>query len=123
MYSISDFFSFILATPLSKITLNFIDVLIQSGKYDCGHFAIAFATALVFRHNPGQFLFNQRAMRKHLWTCLKNKRMLMFPVKRERRNKQKIKAIYSASACFLLMSTPSHDRDSNDRMFEVQGLV
>ena len=45
--------SSLLATPLSKITLNFIDVLIQSGKYDCGHFAIAFATALVFRHNPG----------------------------------------------------------------------
>lgn len=84
--------SSLLATPLNEITLNFVDVQMQSGTYDCGLFAVAFATMLTLGHNPGQFFFDQRAMRRHLWTCLKNKKMLMFPVIKERRNKQKIKA-------------------------------
>ena len=41
--------------------------------------------------NPGQYFFDQRSMRKHLWSCLQNQRMLMFPVIKERRRKQKVK--------------------------------
>ena len=87
MCSTSDFFS-----SSHIFTLNFVDVQMQSGTYDCGLFAVAFATALTLGHNPGQFFFDQQAIRRHLWTCLKNNKMLTFPVKRERRNKQKINA-------------------------------
>ena len=81
----------LLATSASTITLKYIDVQMQSGTYDCGLFAIAFATALVLGQNPGQFLFDQAAMRRHLWNCLKNGKMTMFPVKKERRRAKKIK--------------------------------
>ena len=37
----------LLATQSKTIKLSFIDVLKQSGGYDCGLFALAFATALV----------------------------------------------------------------------------
>ena len=49
----------LLASPSSHITLKFVDVQMQSGTYVCGLFAVAFATALVYGYNPGQyFLIN-----------------------------------------------------------------
>lgn len=81
----------LLATPSSHITLHFVDVQMQAGTYDCGLFAIAFATALVLGYNPGQYLFDQNSMRRHLWNCLQSKKMLMFPFTKERRRKNKVK--------------------------------
>ena len=40
-----------------------MDVQMQSGTYDCGLFAVAFATALAFGYNPGQYFFDQPSMR------------------------------------------------------------
>ena len=60
----------LLATKHSVITLKHMDVQIQSGTYDCGLFAIAFAMALVHGEHPGKFLFNQDSMRhtaKNYW--------------------------------------------------------
>ena len=42
----------ILITPHSSIILHFIDVQLQSGSSDCGLFAIAYTTALVFGEMP-----------------------------------------------------------------------
>lgn len=82
----------LLASPSSHITLKFMDVQMQSGTYDCGLFAVVFATALAFGYNPGQYFFDQPSMRKHLWNCLRNQNMSMFPVIKERRGKQKVKS-------------------------------
>ena len=91
----------LLASSSSHITLKFVDVQMQSGTYDCGLFAVAFATALVFGCNPGQYFFNQRSMRKHLWSCLQNQKMSMFPTTKERRRKQNIKTTQQISLhCF-----------------------
>ena len=38
----------LLASPSSHITLKFVDVQMQLGIYDCGLFAVAFATTLVY---------------------------------------------------------------------------
>ena len=48
----------LLATKNKEIKLRFMDVQKQSGGYDCGVFAIAFATALAHGINPGKYLFN-----------------------------------------------------------------
>ena len=91
----------LLASPSRHITLKFVDVQMQSGTYDCGLFAVAFATALVLGCNPGQYFFNQRSMRKHLWSCIKNQKISIFPVIKERRGKQKVKATQQISLhCF-----------------------
>ena len=48
----------ILITPHSSIILHFIDVQLQSRSSDCGLFAIAYATALVFGEMyASEFLF------------------------------------------------------------------
>ena len=87
MCLISNFFT--LATSSYEIILNFVDAQMQSGTYDCGLFAVTFATAVTLGHNPGQFLFDQRAVRRHLWTCLNNKKMVMFPVKKRKKKQAK----------------------------------
>ena len=62
----------LLTTEEPSIKLNFMDVQMQSGGYDCGLFAIAFATALVLGEKPGGFLFDQQKMRAHLIKCLEH---------------------------------------------------
>ena len=53
----------LLATRSKTIKLSFVDVQKQSGGYDCGLFALAFAT-LVNGINPERSLYNQRNMRR-----------------------------------------------------------
>ena len=48
----------LLATQSKTIKLSFVDVQKQSGGYDCGLFALAFATALVNGINPGRYLYD-----------------------------------------------------------------
>ena len=57
----------------------------QAGGCDCGLFAIAFATALALGKHPGQYLFDQGKMRRHLWNCFRKKRIEMFPFTKLRR--------------------------------------
>ena len=81
----------ILATDKATIKLYFMDVQMQSGGCDCGLFAIAFATALVFGKHPGCFLFEQKCMRSHLLHCLESQEMTMFPTRKERRRHTELK--------------------------------
>ena len=60
----------ILATSESLIKLRYMDVQMQSGVADCGIFAIAFATALTYGHQSGQYFFHQSVMRAHLLQCI-----------------------------------------------------
>ena len=43
-----------------NLTLNFLDVQMQSGGSDCGVFALEFATAICYGHAPGKILFDQQ---------------------------------------------------------------
>ncbi len=75
-----------------KIVLKHMDVQMQSGSYDCGLFAIAYATALVHGEHPGKFLFDQDSMRKHLMQCIECGEMAMFPIKNIRQSTGKLKS-------------------------------
>ncbi len=68
-----------MAEPL----IECIDVAIQSGTYDCGLYAVAFATALALGEKPELFFFDQSKMWEHLWRCLERGEMQMFPVLRK----------------------------------------
>ena len=52
----------------SKQLLDKFDsvLLLQSGTYDCGLFAVAFAECLSYGLNANQYFFEQGAMRRHL---------------------------------------------------------
>jgi hypothetical protein len=54
----------------------------QTNSTDCGVFALAFATAFCFGYGVSHCNFDVGKMRPHLWKCLKEDRMEMFPCKR-----------------------------------------
>ena len=51
----------------------------QKNGYDCGIFAIAFATDVAYNHKPEQRTCNQSVMREHLLAQLENETMSPFP--------------------------------------------
>ena len=59
--------------------INHLPVQQQLNMSDCGVFAIAFATCLVYGLNPSQVRFNIPMMRPHLFNCFKARAMWLFP--------------------------------------------
>ena len=51
----------------------------QTNGSDCGVFAVAFATCLVYGQNPCNVTFDVPKMRPHLIQCLKRGCMNLFP--------------------------------------------
>ena len=51
----------------------------QTNGSDCGVFAVAFATCLVFGVDPTFINFDVQSIRPHLATCLRNGRISLFP--------------------------------------------
>ena len=72
-----------MTTEKPELVLEFMDVPIQSGSYDCGLFAIVFATALALGEKPELFFFDQWNMRAHLRKCFEDGGMKIFPVLRK----------------------------------------
>lgn len=59
----------------------------QQNSFDCGVFAIAFATSLVFGQNPSDVIYNTHHLRKHLKNCLDIKKLSLFPTSASRVNR------------------------------------
>ena len=59
----------LLMTQHAEITINFVGVTRQVGSYDCGLYAIAYAAALAYGHDPGTHQYCQVKMRPHLQKC------------------------------------------------------
>lgn len=51
----------------------------QIGSCDCGLFAIATATAILFEHDAASIHFSQKAMRNHLTKCFEEQSFTPFP--------------------------------------------
>ena len=56
----------------------------QENGYDCGIFAIAFATDIAYNRKPEQRTYNQSVMRKHLLAQLENATMTPVPQRTKR---------------------------------------
>ena len=69
----------LLLSPERKIAIEVKDVQQQTNNTDCGVFAIAYATALCFGHDPCYLHFNRREIRLHLWKCFMDQKFTMFP--------------------------------------------
>ena len=59
--------------------INVVPIQQQLKGSDCGVFAIAFATSLVFMQDPLSIQFGIPTMRPHLSRCLRSIRMEPFP--------------------------------------------
>ena len=75
----------LLQTKQRAFTVKISNVNKQAGTDDCGVFAVAYCTSLVYGQNPSMFVYNQTMMRTHLVKCLQNKKLEPFPILRERR--------------------------------------
>ena len=63
-----------------SITMEYMDVTCQEENNDCGVFAIAYATCMLYGLNPSLLKFKQQDMRLHLIQCLKNETLVPFPI-------------------------------------------
>ena len=61
------------------VALNPMPVQQQTNGSDCGVFAIAFSTCLVFGEDPTFINFDIQSMRTHLASCLSNGKFTLFP--------------------------------------------
>ena len=61
------------------VALNPMPVQQQTNGSDCGVFAIAFSTCLVFGEDPTFINFDTQSMRTHLASCLSNGKFTLFP--------------------------------------------
>ena len=51
----------------------------QSHSNNCGLFAIAIATAILFKDDPEKLVFKEQEMRQHLLQCFEKATMILFP--------------------------------------------
>ena len=53
-------------TQAAEITERFMNMKKQQGSHDCGIYAIAYATDLVYGQDPASHQYQQEKMRPHL---------------------------------------------------------
>ena len=63
----------------STFSFDIMNVDGQRNSYDCGVYAIAYATHLVNGLDPVQYRWDSKNMRSHLLDCFLNKEMKLFP--------------------------------------------
>ena len=61
---------------IGKVKIEIADMQVQKGSADCGLFAIAIATSLLYDINLS---YNQDKMRDHLLYCLEHGSLSVFP--------------------------------------------
>ena len=69
----------ILHSTKASITLKIHKTQFQKGKSDCGVYAIAYITDLLFGNDPASFKYDQDEMRAHFLECIQNEHLTPFP--------------------------------------------
>ena len=63
----------------SQFKVNVMSVQQQPNAIDCGLFAIAFATDLLYGNSPSNVSYEHEKMRQHLFICLQQDSFTLFP--------------------------------------------
>ena len=69
----------------NELKFDIMNIQCQENMNDCGLFAIAYATELVYGEDPCFCHFQTEVMRSHLMKCLESGVMERFPLKKRRR--------------------------------------
>ena len=69
----------LIQTQETFFTLQLATASQQINHYDCGVYAIAFATALMFDTDPSKITFDSQNMRQHLIECFTRQNLTSFP--------------------------------------------
>lgn len=79
-----------LKSPLKKnkvLKVSIMNVQKQKDGFNCGLFAIANATALTFKLNPSEFVYDQSDLRAHFLLCCRNRIIEPFPSIQSRKSR------------------------------------
>jgi hypothetical protein len=71
--------SSLLQSPEKEMTCIIKDCQRQSNGYDCGVFAIAFATSLAFGEDPAKRMYDPQKLLPHLVQCMDSGKLTPFP--------------------------------------------
>ena len=63
----------------SQFKVNAMSVRQQPNVFDCGMFAIASSTDLLYGNSPSNVSYEHEKMRKHLFICLQQSSLTLFP--------------------------------------------
>ena len=89
----------ILQTQKEFIFFQYQDVQWQSNAYDCGLFALAFATSLCNGRDPSTVVYQQKRMTEHFHDCIECGVLSPFPFKKKRKGISKTKTIVVEVFC------------------------
>ncbi len=90
--SLDSYFQFFTRLLPHKQSVKLIKVSVQKQKnYDCGLYALAFATTLCYGMKPEQDFYEAKLLREHFNACLETKEVIEFPStsKKETRKKER----------------------------------
>ena len=59
--------------------LSMVDMQCQKGTKDCGLFAVAVLTSLLFGEDPGKVVYKQEKLREYLIECFTAGKLSLFP--------------------------------------------
>ena len=93
----------------SCITIKLINLSTQKGSADCGFYAIAIITTLVFGNDPSKIVYHDE-MRPHLKQCFESGTIAEFPALQRRRIKERTVSIIECPIyCICRLPTESED--------------
>lgn len=72
-------------TKEKSFNVSVMNVNKQTGSVDCGLYAIAAVTCMLFNEDPTGFVFDQKELRLHFVKILETKSISSFPVLKTRR--------------------------------------
>ena len=117
-------------TSESSIYFDIMNVEGQPNAYDCGVYAIAYATELANGFNPALVRWDSKAMRKHLLSCFQNGYMTHFPSLGKRRIRlgmKNIKSFEEAIYCICRMPNDKNKAmikcDNCSKWFTIRGVM
>ena len=76
----------LLGTTRKSVSLTFIDVQQQSNSYDCGLFALAYASSICDGVDPTTINYKQCNLHPHFLNCLMKDEYHSFPIEPVHRN-------------------------------------
>ena len=100
---------------------NLVNMLVQQqrGYNDCGLFACAYATSIVFNQNPVNVIYTQQSLRKHFTEIIKTNNLTVFPYTPKRASRyQTVRAIPYLVETYCICKLAALDQSMAMKMAE-----
>ena len=97
-----------------KVKVHVMSVQQQKSKTDCGIYDIAFAYFIANNSDAFMVCLDESKLRKHLYFCFQNSKIVLFPLLSRKEQKNEEKTIFLNLYCNCRMSWSNFDAGSFD---------